>query len=255
MKKTSHYNNLLKALKSGKEYSFAFIGDSLTSAEWVHPNWRDVFEYMLKFSFSEFEGKDWWIPEWNLKFYNYALDGASTRDFLSQTDKMLSGIKVDCAIVMGTCNDLELGITVEEYTSNFKQTFNKINDFCDIFVYSPGIYSADVTKNENYLPYMKSAMGIPLAHKQININGYEIFFQYDWKRLYTLEKDLSELNVDEKRRFKKDGFRAIDKVHPNALGNVYIAKMFLEGIYGIEVNPERYLEDVRSDRVKYPTVS
>lgn len=253
MKKTSHYNNLLEILKSGREYCFAFIGDSITSAEWVHPNWRGVFEYVLKFSFTEFTGDNWWIPEWNLKFYNYALDGASTRDFLSQTDKMLSEVKVDCVIVMGTCNDVELGIDMSEHISNLRRLFIKLSKSCDLFVYSPDIYSADADHNKSYVPYMKSALEIPLVHKQININGFKIFSQYDWKNFYTLEKALSELSVEEKNRLEKEGFRAIDNVHPNALGNVYVAKMFLEEIYGIKVNPEKYLNDLRSDKIKYPS--
>ena len=43
------------------------------------------------------------------------------REFSSQTDKMLGEIKVDCVIVMGTCNDLELGIDMREHISNLRR--------------------------------------------------------------------------------------------------------------------------------------
>ena len=124
MNKTPLYQKIRDIIKSGKEYKIVFIGDSLTSAEWVHPNWRDAFEYILKFSFEEFDGDDWWIPEWNLKFYNYSLDGASSRDFLHQVSIAEEEVNPDLFIIMGTSNDTELGISVQEHTDNLKKIFD-----------------------------------------------------------------------------------------------------------------------------------
>jgi len=33
--------------KTGK-YTICFTGDSITSCEWVHPNWRDIIVYVLQ---------------------------------------------------------------------------------------------------------------------------------------------------------------------------------------------------------------
>ncbi len=61
--------------------------------------------------------------------------------------------------------------------------------------------------------------------------------------MYTLDLD---------REYDSEIQAEKDPIHPNALGNVYIAKMFLEEVFGIEVNPEKFLDDTRSDTVKYP---
>lgn len=75
------------------------------------------------------------------------------------------------------------------------------------------------------------------------INGYELFKKYPLDEIYTLR-----LNEQEQKTLGLE----IDPVHPNALGYAYVAKIFLEEGYGIVVDPERYIEDIRSDKVKYP---
>ncbi|HOU75897.1 MAG TPA: hypothetical protein PK957_02140 [Candidatus Dojkabacteria bacterium] len=167
----------------------------------------------------------------------------------------LKEVKPNCVVVMGTCNDYELGIDVKEHTSNLDKMFKRLEKSCDLFIYSPDIYSADRIQNERYIPYLESALGIPLIREQKNINGYKIYSQYDWKRFYTLEKAPNELSEEELKTFNETKMQAIDKIHPNALGNVYIAKMFLEELYGIEVDPERYLASLRGDKIKYPIIN
>lgn len=36
----------------------------------------------------------------------------------------------------------------------------------------------------------------------------------------------------------------LDTVHPNRLGNAYIAKILLDQIFGIKFNPEKYIENL-----------
>ena len=36
------------SIKSNGKYWIAFTGDSITSCEWVHPNWREIVEYVLQ---------------------------------------------------------------------------------------------------------------------------------------------------------------------------------------------------------------
>ena len=251
MEKTENYKNLLKHLKAGKEFKIAFIGDSLTSCEWIHPNWRDTFEYILKFGFVEFEGKDAYLPEWLLKFYNYSLDGASTREFLLQSEKAIKEVNPDLVIAMGTSNDYELKISIAEHKTNIEKMFKLLGKSVGHFVYSPDLYSGDTKLNEAYEEYILSLMQIPTEKNQIIVNGYDIFSFYPYREFYTLEKDITELTDEEKEDAIK-GKLAIDYVHPNILGNIYIAKMFLENIFGIEVDPDVYLKDLRTDRVKLP---
>jgi hypothetical protein len=235
MNKTDLYNEILNSLKSDKIYKIAFIGDSLTSCEWIHPNWREVFEYILKFSFDEFEGDDWWIPEWNLRFYNYALDGASTKNFLEMTSTAMKEVDPDLFIIMGTANDIELGISVDQHKKNLTKLFSQVNKK---LIYSPSVYSQDKKKNEKYIAYVEVAMNIPVTDNIYRFNGYEKFRDCSSPDLYTL--NLKE-NTNEK-----------DPTHPNSLGNIYIAKMFLEELLDIKVDPEKYLKDLRSDTVKFP---
>jgi|GEM_PF-2533523 len=241
MDKKPLYKKILDTLKSGREYRIAFIGDSLTSAEWIHPNWRDSFEYILKFSFEEFKGNDWWIPEWNLKFYNYSLDGASSRDFIQQISIAQREINPDLYIIMGTSNDIELEISVQEHKDNFKKIFDLIQTQDVIF--TPDIYSNDDTLNKRYEEYVNVVINLNFPDNIYVFNGFGIYKNYPREKFYTLDLDL---NIDNTSEVKKD------PIHPNSLGNIYITKMFLEEIFGIEIIPEVYLTDIRSYTVKYP---
>jgi len=241
MNKKPLYEKILNILKSGKEYKIIFIGDSLTSAEWVHPNWRDVFEYILKFSFEEFKDEDWWIPEWNLKFFNYSLDGASTREFVKQVSISKQEINPNLYIIMGTSNDIELNIPIDKHLQNIKEIF-KIVEERDV-VYSPDIYSNNENLNNRYEKYVEKVLSIETPFNITIVNGFKTFRRYHTPEFYTLDLDQDYQNIEQIQK---------DSVHPNTLGNVYISKMFLEEIFGIEVNPEKYLQDIRLDTVKYP---
>ncbi len=235
---------ILHNLKNNRSYKIAFIGDSLTSCEWVHPNWRDIFEYVLKFSLAEeFDESDWWIPEWNLKFYNYALDGASTRDFISQFELAQNEVSPDLFIIMGTINDAELGITVNEHFVNLNNIFNKINSLSKLCVYSPDISIADENHNKISEPYINKVLSTKYPSSITIVNGFEIYKNYPIRKFFTLESTDIPGFV---------GVNAVDNVHPNVLGNIYIAKMFLEEAFGIIINAEKYFKDVKSDKVKYP---
>ncbi|KKS30698.1 MAG: hypothetical protein UU92_C0021G0013 [candidate division WWE3 bacterium GW2011_GWA1_42_12] len=46
-----YLEKVTKSLKENGSYRILFLGDSITSAEWVHPNWREIVEYVLKEEF------------------------------------------------------------------------------------------------------------------------------------------------------------------------------------------------------------
>ncbi len=173
MDKKPLYKKILSILKSSREYKIVFIGDSLTSGEWVHPNWRGVFEYILKFFSEEFNGNDWWVPEWNLKFFNYALDGASTRDFRKQVERVKLEINPDLYIIMGTSNDKELNISVEEHVQNLEEIFKIVGDK-DV-IYSPDIYSNDKKSNNIYQEYVENILSKEIPENITVVNGFNIF--------------------------------------------------------------------------------
>lgn len=79
------------------------------------------------------------------------------------------------------------------------------------------------------------------TNKTLVIDGHSEFKKYPLEKLLTLELDPLE---------RKPNMPIADPVHPNSLGNIYIAKMILENAFGISVNPEKFLKEIRSDRIK-----
>ena len=67
---------MLKLIKShlnkDKTFRIVFMGDSITSTEWVHPNWREIIEYVLKMELEK-QMKDWKIPSWGIRCIMLAL--------------------------------------------------------------------------------------------------------------------------------------------------------------------------------------
>ncbi len=233
MDKTKIYLEVLNKLKKGEIYKIAFIGDSLTSCEWIHPNWRDIFEYILKFSFEEFKGDDWWIPEWNIKFFNYSLDGGTTKHFISNVIDCENEIGPDMYIIMGTSNDYYFKISPEQGRKNIEKIFDILKD--KQVIYSPDIKCNDPEYNKTDIPYIEEVLKISFPKNVLFVNGYEISKKFNPKKIYTLVEN-----------------GKIDQVHPNVLGNGYIAEMFLENIFGIKIDIEKYLDDVSSNKVKFP---
>ena len=79
---------IINKLKEGGWYRVAFLGDSITSTEWVHPNWREIVEYVLKSELEEWVEK-WEKPWWKMRFYNAGFNGATTRDMIGFIDEEL----------------------------------------------------------------------------------------------------------------------------------------------------------------------
>jgi hypothetical protein len=235
MKFSPLYNEILRNLKEGKEYKIAFIGDSITSAESIFPNWRSVFEYILKFSFEE-HIDDWRVFEWNLKFFNYSLDSGETKEFLESLKTSLGEINPNLYLIMGTSNDLEQGLEIDVYVKNMRKIFNIVEKEGKDCIYVPSIYGKDEKRNNEYLLLRKEALSFRKYENVQVIDGYEIFKNYDIERMYTL---------------KDEG--VLDLEHPNVFGHVCIAKMFLEEAFGIEVNAELFFEEMRKDYIKWPS--
>ena len=71
-----------KLEKEGK-FWIAFVGDSITSTEWVHPNWREIVEYVLKEELQKVF-TDYRIPFLGIRCFNHGYDGATTKDILEK---------------------------------------------------------------------------------------------------------------------------------------------------------------------------
>jgi len=239
VKKTELYKGVLEKLKREEICRIAFIGNSITSGEWVMPNYRAMVEYILKYALAEeFDDEKWWIPEWNMKFYNYSLDGGTTKEFLKSYELAVEECSPDLFFVLGTSNDMELNLPVEGFVENTLDLFERITKAGKKCVYSPDPFSDDSENNRKYEKYLTELNKNEFPDGLVNIDGYEISKGFPRERIYTLEMSESE---------QKMFGRRTDPIHPNILGYVYITKLFLEGAFGIKVDAEKFFKEITSN--------
>jgi lysophospholipase L1-like esterase len=110
-------NKIKKHISSDKTYRIAFFGDSITSTEWIHPNWREIFEYVLKKELKKIT-KNWKLPPWNIRCFNCGFDGATTKDALDLLDEHVFKLKPHLVICILGINDMFLGLTIKEHKNN-----------------------------------------------------------------------------------------------------------------------------------------
>jgi lysophospholipase L1-like esterase len=215
-----------KLKKSGK-YRIGFVGDSLTSCEWVHPNWREMVEYVLK---EELQKKfsDYRIPSWGIRCFNWGFDGSTTSDIVNKLDEIVE-VKPDLIISLMGGNDPELGVKPEETKNNLEKIFKKFEENNIEYYWSTSIADLSDNKTNFYQPYREVTLSF--GH---TLDIFEWYKQWDLNKFFTF-KEGSEM----------------DPLHPNQLGNAYIAKYFLEKIFEINFDPEKFMEMTLKGE-KYP---
>lgn len=233
--------NLLQTIKSAleskKSLKIAFVGDSITSTEWIHPNWREIIEYVLKQELDK-KFEDWKIPSWGIRCFNYGFDGSTTRDI---KEFVLTGTiptNFDIVIYLLGNNDEFIKVPADEYLSNVKDSISKFT--CPIIICSdPAANNLKINEAYEKTYYLCFTQ----LSSQPELIGVDLFLEFqklDLVKLYTL------VNTDGNSIAGiKPG--EIDFFHPNKLGNAYIAKIILEKAFGISFNPEKYLEDLKND--------
>lgn len=224
------------------------IGDSITSAEWVHPNWREIVEYVLKTELtSKYFSDDpmgWKIPSWNVRFINAGLDGATSADHRQKLAEHVLVHQPSLAIIMLGCNDV-LFLKPEDTYENLKQIITRLKKYGITVALANDPYITDTTYREKYMPYL-AKIELLAAESDCFIDLWTLSQQYPLDRMFTF---ISEGN-------KEVGMKAgdTDYLHPNTLGNAFIAKAILKTLFTIEFDPERYMKDVASG-VMYPEYS
>jgi lysophospholipase L1-like esterase len=234
---------ILNKIQSGERFRVGFLGDSLTSAEWVHPNWREVFEYVVKEHYSKMLG-DWRVPSWGIRFYNFAFDGSTTQDWLDILETEVLALPPDLLIVLGTHNDYWFKLFDQSAFNVETVVRRSLRGGISNVLYSPGFAGLDKTSNFRYRPIAKACL---LQAKEAGaevVDLHTAFEKLGRGRFYTFTE-----KFDNSITGKKAG--SIDASHPNALGNAYVAKLLLKHLFGINFDPEAYLGDLRAD-VKYP---
>jgi hypothetical protein len=98
-------------------------------------------------------------------------------------------------------------------------------------------------KNFEYEPYAKAFMEMQDKEGLTKIDMFATYQRFPTEKFFTF---VSEENPVE-------GVKAgeIDLQHPNQLGNAYIAKVVLDEAFGIEFDPDLYIETTLAG-AKYP---
>lgn len=212
-------------LKASGKYWIAFAGDSITSGEWVHPNWREIVEYVLKDKFNN---------DWGLKTFNLAYDGSTSKDILSRKDELKS-IPSDLVILLTGANDPFQKISPEDFKSNLVKLKKFIEESGSELVLSSDNYPMNEWVAEMCRLYVESMKEVDMNF----INLFEISKKFPMDRIYTFT---SEMDIPEEKIEKGKA----DFWHPNQLGNAYIAKVILKEVFDIEFDPEKYWKDTLS---------
>lgn len=241
---------MMKNLQDAKEslvkknkFWIVLTGDSITSCEWVHPNWREIVEYVLKEEMTKALGGDWKKSEWGIRCFNYGYDGATTKDILEKMDDILA-VKPDLIIGVVGGNDPAFNVTVAEHVENIKTIVKNANDNGAQVVWCTSTSAGkNSKKNSEYEPYTKACMDIPGNDNFQLIDLFNIYQQFPLERIFTF---ISEENLVENIKAGE-----IDLQHPNQLGNAYIAKVILEKAFSIDFDPEKYIRETLSGE-KYP---
>ncbi len=224
-----------------KIFRIVFIGDSLTSCEWVHPNWREIVEYVIKEELTAKIG-NWKIPSWNIRCFNAGLDGATTKDHLDLIDKHVLLYQPNFALILLGGND-KYFLTPEDTYKNLKEIISRLKEKNITVILANDPYSIDERHNKRYQPY-KVKTDLLSGEADIFIDLSMEYRKFPLEKFYTF---ISETGNDDAGIAKG----AIDFAHPNQLGNAYIAKVFLEKVFGISFNPEKYMKETL-EGVMYP---
>ena len=237
-------DEIITKLKNDGRYWISFTGDSITSCEWVHPNWRDIVIYVLQDKATELLNGDWKTAEWGIKGFNFAYDGGTTKDIYERLDDILL-VKPQMVISLMGGNDPVLGVSVEQSVDYISKIADTVISSGAKLVWSNSTPAGkDSKKNAEYEPYARAFTDMSQKEGLMKIDMFNIYQTFPTEKFFTF---ISEENPVE-------GIKAgeIDLQHPNQLGNAYIAKVILTEVFGIDFDPEKYIADTLAG-VKLPS--
>lgn len=129
-----------KSIIKGWKVNIAFIGDSITSTEWVHPNWREIVEYCLKEELTK-HIENWKIPSWKIRCFNCGFDGSTASSIVNMFDEQIKPLNPTIAIYIENSNEIHYDITPKQHKENVDTLLKKLSEICDyvaIFNMIPG---------------------------------------------------------------------------------------------------------------------
>lgn len=240
-----YLSNIQKELKNDDWYRMVFLGDSITSTEWVYPNWRGIMEFVLKETMEDIT-KDWEACWWRIRCYNSGFNGMPTKEMIKCVDDEIKPHRPDLIVFMDTYNDKYRDISSEKHKENLDVIFRKLLEISQDVVFTSSVARMKKEANEENRKYMDAANEAVEKYKDkiLSIDLFDEYGKLDLKRFYTF----ISVNGNEDAGIEPGG---VDFGHPNQLGNAYIAKILLKKIFGIDFDPELYIKDTLAGK-KYP---
>jgi lysophospholipase L1-like esterase len=236
--------SIKKHLLSGKRFKIVFLGDSITSTEWVHPNWREIVEYVLKEELIKIlDVKDWNVSSWGIRCINSGLDGATTQDILDHLETDVFAYQPSMVICMIGTNDRYFNINPQQHRKNVQMLIKAVSSKVEHFIFSTSIPANHQATNKEFAKYFEMIKPLFPCPGVKFIDLFKIYQKYDLNKFFAFVSGGNEVVG------MKSG--DIDYLHPNQLGNAYIAKVFLKEIFGIDFDPELYLKSSKNG-LMYP---
>ena len=164
---------------------------------------------------------------------NSGFDGSTSRDWLNKLQTDVLDYHPDMVIVMGTINDMDMGVPSKESNQNIKKVLETLKSKVKNVIYSTDLAPNNESYRRRYETYVGDSWSLFDMADVPFINLYEEFKKFDLSRLFTF--------VSEGNDSVGINPREIDYIHPNQLGNAYIAKVLLDKIFAIRFDPEKYI--------------
>ena len=242
IKKVLSISEVAKKVRKENKFWVVFTGDSITSCEWVHPNWREIVEYVIKEETTKELKGNWKTSEWGIRGFNFAYDGATTADILDKIGNILL-VKPDLVISVMGGNDSLFNIPVNKHAENLGKIIKKLTKSGSKVVWCTSTPSLRGKRNVEYEPYARAIIKIAVDKSVQIIDLFNIYKKFPLEKLFTYTSEGNPVAGVEKGE--------IDPDHPNQLGNAYIAKVILKEVFLLDFNPEKYISDTLNGE-KYP---
>ncbi len=236
------YTSFKDALTNNEKLKIVYLGDSITSCEWVHPNWPSIVRYVLEEEFTKDLG-DWKGPSWGLRMFNAGLNGGTSEDMLDYLGEYVLSQKPAMLMYVISSNDRHYEFGNEQFANNLRILLDRTKEIPHRVVLST-ISSHEETKQGQMDGYYGELSEIfPQPGVQF-VDLYSLSHNFPKDRIYTFK-----LSEGEEFGDRKAG--DIDPFHPNRLGNAYIAHAVLKEVFGVDFDPEKFMRDTFDD-LKYP---
>ena len=233
-------------LKEDDWYRVAFLGDSITSTEWVYPNWRGIMEFVLKEQLGEVAG-EWSAPWWKVRCYNAGFNGITTKKIIDYVDEELANYKPNLVIFVDTYNDKYHKIMPAAHKKNLAVIFDKLTRISKDIVFASSISRLKEAANIENKAYREASEEVIKEYegKVQFIDMSSQYAEFDLRKLFTFISEDGN---------KDAGIKPgeVDFSHPNHLGNAYIAKIMLKEIFDIDFDPELFIKETLEGK-KYPS--